>query len=105
MLLTYGGHEGLDLVDDLARFGVLAKMPFLNLGDPHVKAEFEVKGWGWYNQECGLKIRQAAGRLIRNNDDYGVFYMADRGSRRFNHEKLWANKDFGVFTPDEWGRI
>ena len=105
VLLTYGGHEGLDLVDDLARFGVLAKMPFLNLGDPHVKSNFVTKGWGWYNQECGLKIRQAAGRLIRHKDDYGMFYLADKGSPRFPHEGVWANDTMGVLSPQEWVRL
>ena len=105
VLLTYGGHEGLDLVDDLARFGVLAKMPFLNLGDVHTKAEFVVKGWPWYNQECGLKIRQAAGRLIRHKGDYGEFYMADRGSIRFPHEATWANPVLGVYGPEKWELI
>ena len=104
VLLTYGGHEGLDLVDDLARFGVLVKMPFLNLGDPHVKAEFEVKRWSWYNRECALKIRQAAGRLIRHQGDYGVFYLADRGSKRFPHD-VWANDQLGVLDPYDWNVI
>ena len=102
VLLTYGGHEGLDLVDELARFGVLVKMPFLNLADQHVKAEFEVKKWNWYNRECGLKVRQAAGRLIRHQGDFGVFYMADRGSRRFPHSKTWANEVMGVHDPEDW---
>ena len=105
VLLTYGGHEGLDLPDDAGRFGVLAKMPFLNIGDVHVKSNFEMRGWAWYNAECGLKIRQAAGRIIRHANDYGVFYLADQGSSRFPHEKVWANGVFGVLTPQKWDRI
>ena len=105
VLLTYGGHEGLDLVDDLGRFGILAKMPFLNIGDLHVKSSFMVKGWDWYNRECGLKIRQAAGRLIRHQGDHGAFYLADKGSPRFPHEGTWANSIMGVVGPQEWERL
>ena len=92
----------MNLIDDMARFGVMVKVPFLNMGDAHVKTSLLLRGWGWYNREAQLKMRQAAGRIIRHPDDWGSFYLADRGSRRFRPGEHFSHPKLGIDPGKQW---
>lgn len=70
--------EGLDFHDDLARWCIIAKVPFLSLGDPIVKLRMRRKGGkNWLDWNAALSIVQAAGRIVRHEEDFGVTYILD----------------------------
>ena len=76
VLLTPSMTEGIDLADDLARWQVLCKIPYPNLGDPQVKARSETDR-SWYDWRTCLSVVQAYGRVVRGRDDYAVTYLLD----------------------------
>lgn len=65
--------EGYDFADDLARFGIVTKIPFLNWNDP-IR---EVYGDYYYYQNSANKVVQQLGRTTRNHDDYSTNYILD----------------------------
>jgi Rad3-related DNA helicase len=72
--------RGLSLDDDLARFGICPKMPFLNTQDKAISARLYAsgqKGKKWYNSEAGQSVLQMSGRHIRSHTDYGDMFILD----------------------------
>jgi len=69
--------HGLDLHDDLARFSIIAKVPFPNLGDPIVATKLKRLGRAWYDWRAAISIVQAAGRIVRHEQDWGITYIVD----------------------------
>jgi ATP-dependent DNA helicase DinG len=67
---------GVDLKDDLARFQVIIKLPFLSLGSKRIKKLFE-QDKEWYENKMLNSIVQASGRGTRNKDDYCSTYILD----------------------------
>jgi Rad3-related DNA helicase len=71
------GH-GLDFPGDEARFGIIAKIPFLSLADPVVSLRLKSSGGRkWYDWNACLSVVQAAGRTVRGIDDWGITYIVD----------------------------
>ena len=70
--LTYG----IDLKDDLARFQVIVKLPYLPLHDKRVKRLFETDP-EWYENKMLNSLVQACGRATRSKDDHSVTYILD----------------------------
>lgn len=70
--LTYG----VDLKDDLARFQIIVKLPFLPLSSKRIKKMFELDKT-WYENKMLNSIVQAAGRATRSKDDHSVTYILD----------------------------
>ncbi len=76
--------EGLDLPDEYCRHVIIAKLPFMVPTDPVQRAMRE-----WYeahNEDAfrtlslpcaSLKLAQACGRLVRNENDYGRITLLD----------------------------
>lgn len=76
--LTPSWHEGLNFPDDEARFAVIAKVPYLSLGDQVVKLRLHSPGGNkWYRWQACLGVVQSAGRIVRHRDDWGVTYIVD----------------------------
>jgi Rad3-related DNA helicase len=72
--------RGLSLKDDMARFGICVKMPFLNTQDKAISARLYgsgQRGKKWYNSEAGQAVLQMAGRHVRSHTDYGDFWILD----------------------------
>ena len=69
--------RGLDLKDDLARFGVLFKVGYPNISDKRIARKLELGRWDEYYMDAARDIVQAAGRHIRSPEDYGRFYIID----------------------------
>lgn len=67
---------GIDLKDDLARFQIIVKLPFLPLSSKRVKKLFE-SDKEWYENKMLNAVVQAAGRATRNKDDYSSTYILD----------------------------
>src|SRR5690625_7243688 len=68
--------EGIDLADDLARWQVICRIPYANLGDAQVKARSE-QDPSWYDWRTCLSVGQAHGRSVRARDGYAVTYLLD----------------------------
>jgi len=69
--------RGLDLKDDLARFGVLFKVGFPSIGNKRVAAKLDDGRWGEYYLDAGRDAVQGAGRHVRHPEDWGKFYVID----------------------------
>lgn len=76
ILLSPSMTEGIDLADDLARWQVLCKVPYPNLGDKQVAARQE-RDPGWYDWRTTLAVVQAYGRSVRSEHDHAVTYLLD----------------------------
>lgn len=76
---------GTDLKDDMARFQVIVKLPFMSLADKRVKKKAELDS-NWYNCEMLRALIQSSGRATRSEDDYSVTYILDSSF------KYWVQK-------------
>lgn len=86
--------EGVDLKGKLGEFGIIAKVPFGNLGDPLIKYMND-KDKGWYIREVVLDMVQSTGRVVRGVNDFGVNYILDESFGRV----LVQGSDY---FPDWW---
>jgi ATP-dependent DNA helicase DinG len=90
VLVTPSMTEGLDLVDDLARFQVICKLPYPYLGDPQVAAR-RARDPHWYDWRTCLTLVQAYGRAVRSEDDHAVTYLLDADAPAYlrrQHDRL-----------------
>lgn len=76
ILLSPSMTEGIDLGEDLARWQVLCKVPYPNLGDVQVKHRAE-RDPSWYDWRTCLSVVQAYGRSVRSRDDRATTYLLD----------------------------
>lgn len=76
ILISPSITEGLDLVDDKARFAIFAKVPFGTLTDSWVKARMDLSQQ-WYLLRAMTDVIQGCGRIVRSPDDYGNVYILD----------------------------
>ena len=102
--------EGFDFKDDFARFCILLKAPYANLGDNFVKKRFN-EDPDWYYMEALRDVIQSTGRVVRNNNDYAITYFLDKNIMRLimNNKKFvpdyWMNSIFGdkyKWNPDKF---
>ncbi|MFC6613403.1 helicase C-terminal domain-containing protein [Halopenitus salinus] len=70
-------EEALDLRDDLCRWQVICKAPYLNTNDSRVERRLEEGQWAWYHRAALRTVIQACGRVVRAPDDAGATYLAD----------------------------
>lgn len=68
--------HGVDLKDDLARFQIIVKAPFLPLNSKRIKKLFNMDPQ-WYANKMLTTVIQAAGRGVRSKDDHCVTYILD----------------------------
>ena len=71
-----GFMEGIDLKDDLARFNIIMKIPYMSLADLLIKRKAE-EFPEWYDLQTALALIQAIGRTVRSRDDWAVVYILD----------------------------
>ncbi len=76
VLVSPSIEEGMDFRDDLCRFIIIAKVPYLNLGDPQIKAHAN-KDPAWYSWKAIQSIIQEAGRGVRHETDWCSTYIID----------------------------
>lgn len=67
---------GLDLKDDLARWTIVAKIGFANLGDPQIRYRQKLDP-EWYAWCAVANTIQSVGRIVRHSLDYGTSYLLD----------------------------
>lgn len=68
--------EGLDLKDDISRFQIFAKVPYLSLADKFVKVKMQLNP-AWYRWTAIINILQGTGRSVRHENDYAITYILD----------------------------
>lgn len=95
VLLASGFHEGVDLKDDLARFAMIAKIPWPGTADKFVKARMEVDG-SYLSYQAALKLVQSYGRGVRHDQDYCTTYMLDAGFEKFLKTCGWLLPEYFV---------
>jgi len=83
ILLSPSCTEGISLDDDLSRFQMFVKVPYLSLGDNAIKARME-RDSEWYAGKTIEQIVQGSGRSVRSVSDYADTWILD-GS----FESLW----------------
>lgn len=67
---------GIDLKDELSRFQIVIKLPYLPLGDKRIKQLFD-KDKDWYENKMLNSLVQACGRSTRNVNDHCKTYILD----------------------------
>jgi len=67
---------GIDLKDNLARFQIIVKLPFLPLSSKRIKKLFEQDA-EWYENKMLNAMVQASGRATRSKDDFSSTYILD----------------------------
>ena len=95
VLISPSLHIGLDLKDDLSRFQIITKVPYLSLGDRWID-EKRKRNEQWYTWQTALKLVQGYGRSIRSKEDWAITYVLDAAFGHF----VFRNKDI---LPD-WFR-
>lgn len=76
VLLSSSLWQGVDLKDDLSRFQIIAKAPFLNPTENWVagkRARYPL----WSDSQVVTKLLQGIGRSVRNEDDHAKTYVLD----------------------------
>ena len=68
--------HGIDLKDDLARFQIIVKAPYLPLTNKRIKTLFDGDKQ-WYQNKMLCSLVQACGRGIRSTNDFCVTYILD----------------------------
>jgi len=68
--------EGTDLKDDLSRFQVIVKLPFISLSDKRVKRKIE-EDKDWYICEMLKTLLQSCCRSTRSQSDWSKTYILD----------------------------
>lgn len=76
ILVASGMYEGIDLPYEAGRWQVVAKIPFPSLGEPAVQFQVD-KDPEWYQWQAIKTVLQAAGRICRAPDDYGITWILD----------------------------
>lgn len=67
---------GVDLRDDLSRFQIIVKTPYLSLAEQRTKIKSR-KSQKWYLYASLTKLLQGLGRSVRGPDDHAVTYILD----------------------------
>ena len=82
-------ERGVDLKEDLARFVIIIKCPYLNIGDKLVSARIYSGPLGrlWLQSSAFSAIEQMSGRATRSETDTATTYVLD-----YQVEKLYCEK-------------
>jgi Rad3-related DNA helicase len=67
---------GIDLIDHLARFQIIVKLPYLPLSSKRIKKLFENDN-NWYTDKMLNNLVQICGRATRSKNDYSSTYILD----------------------------
>ena len=94
ILVSPSLSTGTDLKDDLSRFQIIVKMPFMSLADKRVKQKSEINS-DWYVCEMLRTLIQASGRSTRSENDYAITYILDSSfSYWINQYQAWLPESF-----------
>jgi Rad3-related DNA helicase len=78
ILVSPSMGTGVSLDYDLARYAIIAKMPFPDQGDKLVAKRLQTGGKKvWYQYATAAELVQSSGRIVRADDDWGITYILD----------------------------
>ena len=79
ILFAVNMGEGTDFRDDQARWQIIVKTPYADIGDEWVRKHrnSQPDGEKWYELSALQRIIQAAGRIVRSKDDWGETFILD----------------------------
>jgi Rad3-related DNA helicase len=79
VLISPSIERGLSLEEDKCRFIIIAKCPYLSLGDKVTAARLYSSKIGqiWYGSNAALTVIQMSGRAVRSNTDQADTYLLD----------------------------
>jgi hypothetical protein len=79
VMISPSFDRGVDLPGDECRCVIIAKMPYMSLGDKQVKARLALpNGQRWYNLRAVQTVMQMTGRAVRDKDDFADCFILDR---------------------------
>lgn len=94
VLLSPSLWYGIDLKDDLSRFQIVVKTPYLSLADKRTKMKL-AKNPTWYKYMTLVKLLQGFGRSIRSETDYAITYVLDSEAvKLINDMKEYVPKSY-----------
>jgi len=76
VLLSPSLWYGVDLANDLSRFQIILKTPFVPPMEKRIKIKAG-RNWKWYQYTALVKLLQGFGRSIRNENDFAITYVLD----------------------------
>jgi|TARA_R110000787_G_scaffold2245_2_gene9019 Rad3-related DNA helicase len=76
VLISPSMSYGVDLRDDLARFQIIMKAPFLPTKDTRI-ARLMKDDFDWYQNKMLCSLIQSCGRGVRSSKDYCITYILD----------------------------
>jgi len=78
MMLSPAMSEGVDLVEDMCRYQILAKVPYPGR-DSRLEYVLEEEEWGWQElqERTLIRVVQSYGRGVRSKDDFCEYYVLD----------------------------
>ena len=77
IILSPSIEKGYDFKGDMARWQILAKVPYLSLGDPLIKLNSSLRP-KWYGRQAILRMVQSSGRCVRGVNDHASTYIIDQ---------------------------
>ena len=84
VLIASSLERGVDLVGDLCRVVIVAKVPFPNMGDRRTAARMRLQGGrSWYATQTARSIVQMTGRGVRSHEDWATTYVFDTQFSKF----------------------
>jgi Rad3-related DNA helicase len=87
VIVSPGLYEGADLVGDMSRFQIIAKVPFADMGDKVVFRRMQSDPH-WYQLATLVKFIQSCGRSVRSMDDWAYTYVLDSTFERMSDSPL-----------------
>ena len=98
ILFAQSMDRGIDLPGDACRVQIIAKVPFLSLGDRRTAARLHLPGGqDWYTVQAIRTIVQMTGRGVRSADDWATTYIFDAQFGR----NLWK-PNLRTMFPSYW---
>ena len=96
VLVSPSMERGVSLSDELARFIVIVKAPFADLGDKQTSARLYGSGSAgrfWYQSMTAQTIEQMCGRGFRHAGDFCSIYVIDGNIRKLitEHPRLFSD--------------
>ena len=76
VIISPSMYEGVDLKDDMSRFQIIVKAPYLDLSNGRISAKLKLDPQ-WYSYRSAMKLVQGAGRSIRHESDFAITYILD----------------------------
>lgn len=76
VLISPSMSYGVDLKDDLARFQIIIKAPYLPTKDKRIENLMK-EDFDWYQNKMLCSLIQACGRGIRSHKDHCITYILD----------------------------